>query len=438
MKTKHVIVLLIVVIAVTGGFGWVYTRFPQLFRSKVDPGPVGTKVEVLSIRDPDSFSEEANAPRLRPSEMFKEDFKNFWFQNDNSVPVRFGVIRVSCKCSSVHMCLAPDEVKNLSPAEQMKRGDDSNLNWQGVDDVNGVEVAPGAAGWIRMGWTGKKAGPEGFGAELWMQKPENGTGGRLEARVTIVEPVRIRAEVEKDRPEANFARLLPGEKRTAQFLIWSSTRPHFTIKAQPSVHPCVVIGDPQELKEADRAALSKLQDNEPILCAYRVAVTVHERIEGKGQLDLGPFRRHIKWIADVDPEHPIAAAVQGMVEGEVKFYSPNGKFHIDLGAIRPDDGVESTFELEAENPDIQLDYEPKGSPDFLDVKLQDNGNTGGAKTWRVTVRFNPESSFRGQFPDRERQGYELTALVFTITKKSETANKVLRRIRVPIAGTVRS
>lgn len=435
IRPRQILIVAVALAVIVFGMAWFVNRFPQLFGVSKGSEKLDTpKFLVLTIQDPD---ENPDHRTYRPSEMYTEDYKSVWFQNDNDEPVRFGVIRVSCKCSSVRMCLAPEELKSLSLEERTERGDDPNLPWEKVDDTVGVEVPARAGGWIRVGWNGKKPGREGFQAQFWMQRPENGFGGEVTAWVHVVEPVRIRAEADKEKPEANVQQLGPGESRRVYFLCWSNTRDKFSLTPDPATHPCLVYGKPEKLDAKALKELEKVEDGEKVRCAYRIPVTVHEQLDEKRHLDLGPFRRRVQWHTDVSPDHPVSGFVQGLVEGEVKFFAPESRFYVDLGTVRPDQGIETTFELQSENPEVQLVVDPKQTVDFLDVRLEEVGS-GSPKTWKATVRIKPDALFRGTFPDTERPGYQSTRVVLTIVKNSDKPGAEPRRISIPVKGTIRS
>src|SRR5262249_8007405 len=128
--------------------------------------------------------------------------KDFWFQNDNSVPVKLGLKSKSCKCSEVLVGILPSaEAKRYRSAANGTENDPPiKLNPQPleIDDSKGVTVEPGAGGVVRLAWEDKKerqptARDELLVVEVWTQGLEGGpkTVNRLELPVTFVPALRV-------------------------------------------------------------------------------------------------------------------------------------------------------------------------------------------------------------------------------------------------------
>ena len=127
---------------------------------------------------------------------------------------------------------------------------------------------------------------------------------------------------------------LPDSERQVEFLCWSATRPKFSVVPQPAQTPCFAWGKPEQLSNEECQNLENSQHRH-VLCAYRVPLTIKERLDDKNALDLGPFRYVIKMAvrdADGGELDPIGAWVTGMVRGEVTVITPQEKDKVEANS----------------------------------------------------------------------------------------------------------
>jgi len=197
--------------------------------------------------------------------------------------------------------------------------------------------------------------------------------------------------------------LLSGDPRprVAKFTVYSSTRRSFTLqpeseKAQQARHPFVTCGQPTALTDEQCRTLEK-EHRTDILCAYRVEVTVWERLEGR-EHDLGPFRTTVALKSDALPDD-IGLTVSGVVRGPVTVVSGEGdanKDRIAFGAFPRSIGAIKTVTVEAD-PGVNVVIDKEKAPEFLKAELKDD-SPGAArrKTWTLTVSI-PANAVSGPF-----------------------------------------
>ncbi|HZT81233.1 MAG TPA: hypothetical protein VFA26_13470 [Gemmataceae bacterium] len=372
-----------------------------------------------------------------------EGHYNFWFTNDTAGPLKVGVARKGCTCSSVLVCLAPDGVKELSEEERAKRAEESGLPWEALEnDHQSVTVPPGAGGWVRLGWKGKEPGSKRMTALMWFGDPDSGNTQQLEVPVNLVHPVRVFAGEQPGQVEASVDKLNAGDQATVTFIVWSSTRPKFALKPAPlREDPCLSYGKPEPLTSEELEKKSQ-EFKTPVLCGYKATVTLREQADDEHRLDLGPFRRRITWATDVADE-PATGFITGQVVSEEVSVDTGAERNrppiVELNVSRGLQGL-AKFTVESRVPDVELRPDETRTADFLKVEVGPPED-GAVRQWRVTASFRPESGFRGPFPDRERPGYESTAIYLNLYRKGEsskTAAKPWRRIRVPVMGFVPS
>jgi hypothetical protein len=423
MSPKQIIILAIGVAVLAGGITYLVTSIGPSgdVPSKPDPkDKLTAPVEIVSDGGP------------RFEEAFTAGHHSFRYRSKVDQPTRVGINWKNCKCASVEICVAPNEWKALPEAELVKRAEDPSLQWTPLDkDSKGFDIPGKAIGWVRLGWKADKSGDERFKADLWYYSEDDGRGYSLEIPVSFVEAVRIRWADDLDKVDPYVGRLGPGDQKDARLLIWSSTRESFTLEAAPPrTDPCLSYGEPKKLTAEELKLLER--DNRKALSGYQVAITVRERA-GDQQLDLGPFRREVRWKTNAAKD-PIRAHVQGIVLGEVTAFvsgSPDEP-RLDMGVIRATKPRIFTVRLETDNPKVELTRDG-ATCDFLKVDLVEE--KGAGKTWNVSVSFRPDSGFRGRFPDPEKPGYEACAVVFRITHEGEP-NEAPRRIKVLVRGQV--
>src|SRR5262249_26048298 len=295
MRLKQIVILGVAVAVLAAGIGSVVTMLGQSNQPSDDKPGQTTKIRAPLDIFPDFQG-------VRYEEAFTAGHHAFRFKSMVDTTTRVGINWKNCKCAGVDICLAPPEWENLPEAEWAKKADDSSLKWTPLEkESKGFPIPAKAIGWIRVGWSDDKSTDTTFHAELWLYEPDSGIGFPLEIPVSFVEPVRVRAEDDQDRVDAYLGRLSAGDQKESKFLFWSSTREKFNLEADPSrVDPCITYGEPTPLKQEDLDKLSE-RHRRKALSGYRVVVTAHEHV-GNSQLDIGPFRRQVRWNSNASKE----------------------------------------------------------------------------------------------------------------------------------------
>jgi hypothetical protein len=436
MSAKQIVILVVAVVGICAGAGLLFALMPT-----IDKNPNLTPADV--IKAPLEVSPGIDG--IRYEESYTAGHHPFPYRSIVDKPVKVGVHWKNCRCASVQICVAPDDWKSLPPSELIKKAEDPSLSWTPLEkDAEGFEVPPHAFGWVRVGWKADKNGMERFKADLWLYEPESGLSFPLEIGVLFLEPVQVRWSEDLEKSNVDVGRFGPGDRRSAKFMLFSVTRPQFTITPDPIRNdPCVTYGEPIPLKQADLDRLT-MQSKHTTKAGYEVEVTISERV-GDTQLDIGPFLRTLRWKSNASRE-PVSAQIRGIVVGEVSMVSGDPDLpRIDMASINPERPIAVPFVLESENPAVELTFDEKQSADFLKVD-QPDGKAGKLvklaggevrKKWDLSVTYRPESGFRGSFPDRERKGYERPELVFRITHAG-AKNEQERYLKIPVRGQVRN
>lgn len=355
-------------------------------------------------------------------------WRDFWFQNDNAVPVELGLKSKSCKCSDVSVCvLPPDQAKRYQSAASDKGGaSTNNLTTKPleVDDVKGVTVGPGEGGFVRLAWEDKKDRTpeerhEQLVVEVWTQAVGGGPKSidRLELPLTFVPPLRVTP------PNVQLGDLNPRDEKTVTFKCWSSTRPRFSLSAKErSGEPCFTCSC-TPLTDQERSQLADATKSH-VLCGYLVRVIVRERLSDAVQMDLGPFVRRIDLTSDPEIE-PASVLVTGVVRGDVTVGTEDDKGRIELGFFSAKKGITKTVKLTAHRPNLKLSMgkvEPAENP--LKVKSLTELQpplSGGRTRWELCVEVPPGGP-SGKLPDH-------SAVLLKMDGNPP------RQIRIPVQGS---
>jgi hypothetical protein len=393
------------------------------------PGNVVSQEEFLSFPFGMMMPADEGSPQAE-REVQKAGSYDYWFTNPGNQPVRVGVEKKNCQCAKVELALLPREWwgKDLTK-EGGKRGEllagVADLSWEELlEEGKLVEVPPGAAGAIRVGW---QAHPQPMFKEIKAamvteSRGKTGAPVGLEAKINFVEPVRVLADTAKpgtERPqEAMLTEMDENAVETATFYCWSSTRNKFTVKIDKPSDPCLSCSEPEPLTEKERKQIGEAHQVH-MLCGYRVKVTVREQTpDGKKHLDLGYFRRHITLRPEPDAE-PVQAVVIGLVRGELEVGLGEEKNIIRLGSFAVASGTSKIITLSTEKNDTDLEVD-EYTPFLAKPKLELIPQTGGGKTWELTVTVPPNARVEGQLRD----------CAVSLKIKGESG----RRIRIPITG----
>jgi hypothetical protein len=387
------------------------------------PRPRPSPVEV-KLNFPEGTIWEWKPPSAGQFEQQTKGYQDFWFQNDNPVPVVLGLRSKSCKCSEVLVAVLPaDEVKKHRNAIADAPRSKLNLQPLEIDEVKGATVANGAGGIVRLAWEDKKEKTdedrhERLVVEVWVQAVGGGpkTVHHLELPVTFVPALRL------DQRFANLDDLNLKEEKTAEFRCWSSTNPQFSLTAKAQREDpcfsctCTPLSE-KERKDLETASKSR------VLCGYAVRVTAHERVSESIEMELGPFSRRILLTSDPGIE-PTSVVVVGVVRGDIAV-STDEKGRIDLGPFPAKNGIIKSVRLLAYRPglDLKLERVEPAGPNHLKVKflnIVEPPLAGGRNRWELCVEVPPGSP-SGRLPDH-------TAVLLTIPGSTP------RHIRIPVTG----
>jgi hypothetical protein len=426
MKPAQMVALLVAVVLIV----FVATFARQYLGQKQAPPVVQPTKDVAAALHfprtvwPDLGPDEALPPEMERNASGHHDF---WFENTLDRPVQLHLSRKNCTCSEVLFGLAPAGHPGAEspPPEgvtfQKMVGEDSPGGGQAV------EVPGRARGWVRMVWNSKKLGPERLVAEMWSSAVEGRLAStRLESRIYLVDPVLVLPDIKEVQVEA----LDPGSPpREASFVLFSATRPELKIEPEPAEvqkknHPFVSVGRPVPLGEAERAALAR-EHKLTVRCAYRLPVTIRERLDDGSQNAIGPFRTPLNVPTDAT-DKPLELALLGSVRGEVSVVSDTDiKDRILLGSFPSRFGVTKTVALETE-PGVELVLERV--PDFMRVQGPTKDGPGADRqTWTRTVSVEP-NQVNGSFPRKEDLRLQDTAIYL------RTKSQPPRRVRIPVGG----
>lgn len=389
-------------------------------------------------------------------EHLKPSYHDFWFKNENDEKIRIGGLRKSCKCQAIEVFILPAgyEVQHPSPVataaaagltglrgaaaadeestqvspELEKKASCVNLN---PDDPNAeATVPPHGSGWVRMKWTGEKAGSVTLSVVLWMQNPDSGLTATLERRAFFLDPISVG---DTDRSLGSFRPTsLPKE---FAFLIWSSTRKEFKItKAEPyrpanrpaEIDPFVV-GKPVELSLEECDQIEK-GIGQRVVSAYRIPLSLLKVApDGKTPFDLGHFRRQVEITTNVSSDKPITMIFTGVVQGDDVQVGGDDSGGVNFGSFRRDSQPMRFVFLRSGSPDLKLELDETRVPNYLQAKLTEESSIGGlGKTWKLEV--SALKNVNGRFPREDDPAYRDSAVyVHTVGPAPQT-------IRIPAKG----
>jgi hypothetical protein len=392
------------------------------------------------------------------SELGEPSGHNFWFANKQDRPVKVGLFKMNCTCSSVRFAVIPEK-----SMPQLTAGYTGHAVALGTDPLarltaflgfggalaetaysrsghaelaegQMVEVPPHSVGWFRLGWIGRRAESQSLWADLWVGDP-SATVIRLQVHVLVVVPLRFLGGVEI-RP--THTEELPV---TVDLICWSPTRPSFRLDARlahprggsPDADP-LEVGPPVPLSARERAALeSDLNASTysgPVLHGYKVPVTLRRfSPDGKTPLEIGQFRREVHLSSPDEGLNAKTVAVRGTILGDVRVEGGIGGALL-FGSFRRTRGSKhESLTLRTEVPDLHLEVDREQTPDFVEVTLPEEPEVRGKeRVWRVEA-WVPPGKARGPFPRSQDPRYRDSAIYF------KTVGKTPRSIRVPVSGT---
>jgi hypothetical protein len=444
LSTAQVIGLIAVVVVLVFGVTLAWRFLPSMMTS--GGNKPGTKGSVELVFDE---TESSVGVVLETKEA---GHRNFWFRNAGSVDVVLHLQNKFCQCQTVKVCrqLPPaqagatngEEAVQWTAAQLERRANDPDFVWEVLEDHKPLTIPAGAQGGVQLSWNNTQTQPQRFWARLnALAEGAEATEIELGIRVAFIPPIHVSlgdnindspAEHERDKIE-----LRPGEKDVVRFLIWSSTRDKFTIKAEPPSldHPCIKWSDPKPLTPEECKALSE-PNGKQVRSGYRLEVNVSERTtDGSRQLDLGPFRRSLTLTFDEKerPIDPVQLWVSGRVHGEISILGNTNKALIDFRQVKVDDTAVEECVLVSRTPGLDLKLDPEFMANkpayFKEVTLKDLPNKPGQEGRRWTLRVTVHSQVvLGSLSSKERREQSVIVL--------RTNGDPPRTLRIPVTGTV--
>jgi len=417
-----------------------------------------------SIEAPVTFGEEAKqidqARFVKYVEVGNRYQYDFWFYSQHPQPVGIGLEYESCTCTDLECFIFPEadwltwqretalatlmatvtggDVWGPAAATVLMRTLDQKNSWVSFGSTasgkgNRAEavatVPPGRPGIVRVNFRPKKLSEksEGDGVRIILQALlDDGSykTAELGVRYLAVPPVGY-APLILDGGELDV-----GEKRELECYLWSSTRERLEPKleltgpsSEDSHDPCVEIGklvplSAEEMKAFPArltASYGKMYEAVKPMCAYRLALTVHEKRGGK-QLDIGPVVRRLLISTEAQTE-PWKLPITVFVRGEVRIIGGDDRDRLSLGSFKAEREKSASVTVKTENRNLELEVVPR-TDSSLKAELQPVEAKSG-KEWRLVVTVPPET-FIGDLP-------ATTAVVLSI--KGST-----RKVRIPVTG----
>ncbi len=369
---------------------------------------------------------------------------DFWFKNENKQPLPVGVFSKTCQCTSVLLWLAPTEWKDVPAADDRARAmkvlEAAGSPADELKDKTAAVIVPaGAVGVVRLAWKGDRAGQKDLAAELWMGEKGPGPTHRFLIRTVFIGPIKVAA------PEIDVGDL-PLDKLPYKlsFKCWSSTRDHFPLdvsvfeiqhRLKSESNPFVV-GKPVPLTETELASMRKDRANGVVLAGYTIPVTLLKESKDKTPFDVGIFRQRIQLKtkgADPNLDVSIQVGVHGTILGDLTVVGDDpgpvklGSFYRNQDDVRREVLVESGANVTA------LELDRPRTPDFLGVAFSDPPEKiGGRKTWRLQVKWLPQSQAGGAFP-RDEDEYRDSAVYIRPVYATPGATQS-SCLRIPVVG----
>jgi hypothetical protein len=375
----------------------------------------------------------------------KPGHQDYWFFNSNDEKIRLGAISKSCKCQGVEVYVLPEGVEArppLSPPQpnialplgligrvgletfienRSSIGDlesrvESFVVLNPEDSNAEAEVPPRRAGWIRMKWTGEKAGKMNLTAKLWLHHPGSGLEVELERMADFVDPVRVVAT------ELKFAnKKLDELPFSSSFFVWSATRKNFNITKAESGRPAgmpasadpFTIGEPVALTvdQCDRVGMALNQGR--VLSGYRIPVTLQKvAADGKSRFDLGNFRRRVEVRTDAS-DKPLFTTFIGVIQGDLHVSGVDESGGIAFDSFRRDSRPKRFALVRSDNPAEKLELDKSRVPEYISAALTQEPNPAGpgagpSGTWKLEVVVLP--SAYGPFPRDDDPTYRDSAV----------------------------
>jgi hypothetical protein len=232
---------------------------------------------------------------------------------------------------------------------------------------------------------------------------------------------------------------LPLEKlpHGLSFRCWSLTRTEFPLyvrvlqnRLKEESNPFVV-GDPAPLTEAELAEMRKDRAYGPVLAGYTVHVKLLKESKDKTPFDLGIFRRQIE--LRTEGADPIQVAVHGTILGDLAVVGADPGPVNFRSFYRNQDDVKREVLVESGADVTALEVDRQRTADYLGVEFPDPPEqNGGRKTWRLQVKWLPESQADGAFPRPVDEYRDSAVYVRPVYAKADGSSPSC--LRIPVVG----
>ena len=442
-------VMLVSVFLITFFTNFSPVKAPQISEpSQAKPGLLVNELSFVTRQFP-------NDPSLPPNiqEYSVPGFLDFWFSNDNKVPVTFGLDRKNCTCSSVEVFLVPNdwlqkpEAKALAGGKEPTASDLSKANGNAalalletkltstaMENSDGVKVVvpPGGIGWVRLRFRNDKMGPINLFANFWLEQVDSGVFSRLDIRNDVA-PMFVAT------PGEARVGLLSKQKPvgTSTVIAFSGTRKKLNLVAESKTkvakNDIIQVSPAVQLTPAEVADLSNRMKVIASV-AYRFEVRATLPSEGDTQTEFGPFLRPFRIVcpdlAENDPMRSVGFNVSGAIESDLRILGANPEGIIDINSFPWDAGKKAMVRIETSNPDVKLEIDQARTAPFLKLRLVGEPEKlrrgGSGYDYEIEV---PSRKIRGAFP-REENDPAIRDSAFYI-RSVGSKNKL---IRVPVMG----
>lgn len=415
-------------VAVVAGLAWVTQQLPS--GSKRSPGaaPIPRASNILKF----SLSNEGKnlavweSKDADPKERgFSRPFEkgvlghfDFPFQNPTDQTAELGFLLSTCGCLGIEVALVP--AAEWAPYEEAIRNDPLKAkagaawDWRKLEvhDTQGIVVPPGANGFIRVSWRGRKEHGDGLNIQptLWIQPQGNMKERAFEQ---LIVPVVMSAPVEFTPRKVNAGVLGVRDRGQAKFLFWSFTRPDLNLTLDEDFRNPLLKLDLRRLTADEMKGMTELTKRmtpeefkakqsegevfPPIaVAAYWLHVTVHEQAKGK-QLDQGLSHFYLPVLLDGEKLPTEPPMVLARVKGDIDIGDRNDQDKVNLKSFPASEGTTVTVPFWVNN--AKLDFEaPEQEVPNLEVKVKRQETIGTRTKWQLEVRV-PERSMSGPLPD---------------------------------------
>lgn len=425
-------------LAIIGGTAWLTQYLPnwrnaETVKSVTGPSSAGKPVIQLSRNFAvwETDEDGKNTGYVREYERGVEGHYDFPFKNVLRAAAELGLLRVSCDCTYIKVCLLPpSEWERVNgeldkdPAANVSFTQEPTWHKVTADDHHGVKIPADAQGLVRVTWNGRKGTGEQLRImlQIWAQ-PEGDEGGRQLENIGV--PVVMAYPVQYDPGRQYVGILGPSDVGKAEFYLWSATRGPDELKVgvaelnDPLLSTETRPLSPDECKRlADRLKEKKLSTK--VRAGFLLTANVYESRSGQ-QREQGPFGITLPLLVDELPVEFRGPLVTGSVKGDVEVGSLEEQGKIDLKSFSAAEGTRRTVTVYSKlDQDLQVEsYHPPA----LQVKLTKVGKDAalGRMRWNLQVAV-PPNGFQGTFGE---QGVIILRIL----------GNPPRLIRVPVLGT---